>query len=104
MTVRIWIAHVTVVMPGPARCDDEITRVHGAALAVDSSESARAFHNKTQRALGVAVAGGHLARQDELQAGVQRLGDAGLAAQRRVFQDQHAAHGFFSGDNFTCAH
>ena len=41
---------------------------------------------------GVAVARRDLARQDQLQPGVQRLRDARLPAQRRVLEDQHTAH------------
>jgi hypothetical protein len=52
----------------------------------------------------VAVAGRHLTGQDELQPGIQRLRDGGLAAQGRVLQDQHAAHGFFRCDGFAGTH
>jgi len=40
---------------------------------------ARAFDDEAQRRLRVAVARGDLARQDQLQAGVQALRDAGFA-------------------------
>ena len=39
-----------------------------------------------------------LAWQDELQSRVQRLGDARLATQGRVLEDQHAALGLLCGD------
>jgi len=39
-----------------------------------------------------------------LNAGEQCVGDARLPAQRRVFQDQHAALGFFRGDQAARLH
>ncbi len=48
---------VAVVMPGPAGGDDEVTGLHLCALAVHRGVGSVAFDDKTQRALGVAVAG-----------------------------------------------
>ncbi|KAG1361630.1 hypothetical protein G6F61_014249 [Rhizopus arrhizus] len=89
---------VAVVAPGPGRRDDEVARVHGGALAVDGRIGAASFHDEAQRGLRVAVAGRDLAGQDQLQAGIQALRDAGLSRQAGVLQDQDAAHGFFGSD------
>ncbi len=60
-----------MVVPLPARRQNQIERTHHRLLAVDSGESAFALHNEAQRALGVAMARGDFARQDQLQAGIK---------------------------------
>ena len=42
--------------------------------------------------------GGDLAGQDDLQPGIERLGDEGRALEARIFQHQHAAFGLALGD------
>ncbi|MNI69644.1 hypothetical protein D3C73_1254070 [compost metagenome] len=78
--------------------------MHGGALAVDGGVGATAFDDEAQGRLRVAVAGRHFAGQDQLQARVQALRDAGLARQAGVFQDQHAPHGFLGGDQRAGRH
>ena len=91
-------------MPGPGRGDDEVAGAHGGALAIDRRVGAASLDDEAQRGLGVAVAGRDLAGQDQLQAGVQALRDAGLAGQAGVLQDQHAAHGFLGADQRAGGH
>ena len=98
------VGFVAVVVPGPARRDDEVARPHGRALAVHRGVGAGAFDDEAQRALRVAVAGRHLAGKDQLQAGVERLRDRRLAAQLRVLQDQDAAHRLLRRDRLAGAH
>ncbi|MNT04050.1 hypothetical protein D3C72_1386120 [compost metagenome] len=93
-----------MVMPGPRRRDDEIPGMHGGAFAVDGSPGALAFDDKAQRRLRMAVAGGDFAGQDQLQARVQRGGDAGLAGDAGVLQHQHAAHRFLGADDAAGLH
>ncbi|MCY1309916.1 hypothetical protein D9M70_600580 [compost metagenome] len=52
----------------------------------------------------MAMAGRDLAGQDQLQAGVQALRDAGLAGQAGVLQDEHAPHGFLGADERAGGH
>ena len=89
---------VAVVVPGPARRDDEIARLHGRLLALDRGVGAAAFDDEAQRALGVAVRRSHLARHDELQPGVQGVRDLRGALQPGVLEDQHPALGLFRAD------
>ena len=97
-------AVVAVVVEGPRRGDDEVAVAHRRALAVDRGVGAFAVEHQAQRRLGVAVRRRHLARQDQLQAGVERLGDARLAAQGRVLEDQDAALGLLGGDQAAGLH
>src|SRR5262249_61493923 len=48
-------AKIAVVMPGPARREDEITGVHGNALALDGRVRPFAFDDEPQRVRGMAV-------------------------------------------------
>ena len=91
-------AAVPVVVNDSARHDDEAARLHGGAFTVHSGLRALPFDDKTQRTLGVAVAGRDFARQNDPKPRRQRPGDARLPAQRRVFRDQHPAHLLLSGD------
>ena len=85
------VAQVAMVVPGPGRRDDEVAAAHRRAFAIDRGVGTLAVQHQTQRGLRVAMGRRHFARHDELQAGIQRLRDAGLAAQRGIFQDEHAA-------------
>ena len=91
-------AVVAVVVEGPRRRDDEVAVAHRRPLAVDRGVRAFAVENETQRRLGVAMRRRDLARQDQLQPGVERLGDARPAAQRRVLEDEDTALGFLGAD------
>ena len=93
-----------MIVPSPAGGDDEVAGLHGGALAIDSGECAAAFHNEAKCTLGVAVAGGHFAGQNQLQTRIQSLGNAGFAPNAGVFQNQHAAYRLFSSDEFACTH
>ena len=92
------VAVVAVVVEGPRRRDDEVAVAHRRALAVDGRVGALAVEHQAQRRLAVAVRRRHLARQDQLQPGVERLGDARAAAQRRVLEHQDASLGLLGGD------
>ena len=98
------VAGIAVVMPGPRRRDDEITRPHRGALAVDRGVGARALDDEAQRRLRMAVARRDLGWQDELQPGVQALRDARLAAHPRVLEDQHAPHRLLGADQLASLH
>ena len=98
------LAVVAVVVEGPRRGDDEVAVAHRRALAVDRGVGALAVEHQAQRRLGVAVRRRHLAGQDQLQAGVERLGDARLAAQGRVLEDQDAPLGLLGGDQAAGFH
>ena len=95
-----------MVVPGPRGRDHEIARPHRGPLAVDRGVGALAFDDEAQRALGVAMAGRDLARQDELQAGEERMRDARgrVLTQRRVLQNQHATLGLGRGDQTSRFH
>ena len=95
-------AGVAMVVPGPAGRDDEIAGLHRDAFAVHRRIGALAVHDETQRGLRVPVRWRHLARQDQLQTGIERLRDARLSAQRGVLEDQHATHGLLGGDEPPC--
>ena len=77
------VARVAVIVVGPRRRQDEIAGVHRRPLAVDGGVGAGALDDEAQRRGGVPMARRDLAGQDQLQAGVQALRDARLAAQRR---------------------
>lgn len=93
---------VAVVVPGPGRSDDEVARLHAGAFAVHRGVGAVALDDEAQGRLGVPVAGSDLARQDQLQAGVEARGDRRLAGKVRVLQHQHAAHRFLGADQIAC--
>ena len=58
------LARIAVVVKRPRWRDDEVARMHGGPLTVDSGIRAFAFDDKAQRRLGVAVARRNLAGQD----------------------------------------
>ncbi len=97
-------ALVAMVVPGPRGRDDEVARVHGGALAAHGGVGPLAVDDEAQRRLHVAVRGRHLARHDQLQPGIDRLRDRGVAGQRRVLEHQHAAHGLLGGDQVGRLH
>ena len=92
------VAVVAVVVEGPRRRDDEVAVAHRRALAVDRRVGAFAVEHEAQRRLRVAMRRRDLAGQDQLQAGVERLREARLAAQRRVLENEDAPLGFLGGD------
>ena len=63
------VAAVHVLVPGPARRDDEVAFLHRAVLAVDDGGGAVAFDHEAQRIHGVAVRPRLLAGQQDLQRG-----------------------------------
>jgi putative membrane protein len=97
-------AVVAVVVEGPRRRDDEVAEAHRRALAVDGRVGAFAVEHQAQRRLRVPVRRRHLAGQDQLQPGVQRLRDRRLAAQGRVLEDQDAPLGLFGADEAAGVH
>ena len=86
-----WSCHVQLG-------DDEVAWLHHRALAFDRGVGAMPFDDETQCRLGMPMCRRNLAWHDQLQPGEQRMGDRGLAAQSRIFQDQHASFGFLRGD------
>ena len=69
------IARIAMIVERPRRRDDEIARMHRRALTIDRGVGAFALDHHAQRGLGVAMAGRNFARKDELQTGVQAVGD-----------------------------
>src|SRR4051812_6045727 len=57
---------VPVVVPGPARRDDEIAGTHARAFAIHGREGSGTLDDEAQRALGVAVAWRDFTGQDQL--------------------------------------
>ena len=98
------LARIAVVVERPRRRDDEVTRMHGGPLTVDGGICAFAFDDKAQRRLAVTVTRRNLAGQDQLQAGVQAVGDRRRAAQTRVLHHQHAPLSFTGGDEAAGLH
>ena len=93
-----------MVVKRPRWRDDEVARMHGGPLTVDGGIRAFTFDDKAQRRLGVAVARRNLAGQDQLQAGVQTVGDRRRAAQSRVLHHQHTPLRFAGGDEAAGLH
>ena len=84
-------ALVHMLVPGPARRDDEIAFRHRAALAVDHGRGAVALDHEAQRVHGVAMRPRRLARHQDLQCGRQIRGGAGRVAVRLgIDQREHA--------------
>ena len=94
-----FLRGVAVVVDGPVRRQHEVARRHDGLLAVDLGVGALAVEDEADRRRRVAMRRRDLARQDELQAGVERLRDARLAAQQRILQHQHAARRLLGGDD-----
>ena len=89
---------VPVVVPRHRRRDDEVAVVHRRPLAIDGRMRAVAFEHEAQRALRVPVRGSDFARQHQLHAGIEIGRDLRLSAQPGILENQHAALGFFGGD------
>ena len=89
---------VAVIVRRPVGGDEEIAARHEGLLALDRGIGALAVEHEAHRRGDVTVGRGDLARHDHLDAGVERVGDAQLAANAGIFQNEHAALGFFGGD------
>jgi hypothetical protein len=87
-----------VIVPGHRRRDDEIAGFHHGLLSGDRRMRALALEDETQCRLGVTMGGGNFAGQHQLHAGIQQRRDFRLPPQAGVFQDEHAAFGFFGGN------
>ena len=70
-------AFMDVLVPGPARRDDEIAFLHQAALAVDDGVGALALDDEADRVHGVAVRARGFSRQEDLQRGREICRGAG---------------------------
>ena len=90
---RRRVAHVAMVVIGPRRREDEVARVHRRALAVHGGVGAGRFQHEPDRRLRVPMAMRDLARQDQLQAGIEASGRPRLPPGTGVFQDQDPALG-----------
>ncbi len=93
-----FVGLVLVIVPLQRRRQHEIAGIHLEPLAVHRRGRAFALEHEAQRALAVAVLRRDFARQHELDPGIERVGDRGLVGQAGVLQHQHAALGFFGGD------
>ena len=96
-------AVVAVIVPGPGRRHHEVAGLHRQLLARNRRISALALDDEAERTRRMAVRRRDLARHDDLQSGEQRIADESGAAQRRIFQAQHAALGFLLGDQVAGA-
>src|SRR5262245_18045241 len=56
---------VAVIVPGPTRCQYEISRLHIDTLAIDSGIGTRPFNDKTNRSWRMAVSARHFTRQED---------------------------------------
>jgi hypothetical protein len=83
------VARIAMVVIGPRRRQDEIARVHGGALAIDGRVGAAAFDDEPQRGGGMTMATCRFARKNELQPGVQAVGDLRRAAKAGILQHEH---------------
>ena len=92
------ISRVAMIMKCPRRRNDEIARMHRDLLAVDRRVGPLALNNETQGRGRVPVAGGYLARQDQLQAGIKTGCNLGAPSNTWVLQHQHAAFRFVRGN------
>ena len=93
-----------MVVPGPGRGDDEVALFHDRPLAVDRRVGAAALDDEAEGRGGMAVGRRHFARHDELQAGIERLGDAGIAGQAGILEDQDPALRLLGGDESAGFH
>ena len=92
-------AVIAMVMPLPIGRQHQVEGAHHRALAIDGGMGSLAFHDKAQRRLGVAMAGRHLTGQDQLQPGIEAIGDGRSTGQPRIFQDQHPPLGLLGRDH-----
>jgi len=90
-------------MPGHRRRDHEVAGLHRGAFAVDRGERALAFKDKRSADWLCRCAGANVAGNHHLDAGEQRCRDLGLAAQARIFQDQHPPLGLLGGDQLAAS-
>ena len=83
-----------MVVPHAARRQDEVAALHGAFLAVDDGEGAFALDDDARRARRVLVRRRLLAREQQLEADIDRGRDLHRAlAAAGIVQHQHAALG-----------
>ena len=78
----------------PRRRENEVARVHHRPLPFDRRVGAGPLHDEAEGGGGVTMGRSHFAGQNQLEAGIQALCDAGLSAQARVLEHEHAALGF----------
>src|SRR5262245_44523323 len=96
-------AKMTVVMPGPARRENEITGVHGNALALDSRSCTFAFDDEAQLIRCVTMCRSDLAGLDYLQAAIERIVNVASAGESRILQHEYTTFGFFGSDELNRA-
>ncbi|MNS99432.1 hypothetical protein D3C72_1338340 [compost metagenome] len=98
------LGRVAVVVPLAARRQHQVEGLHHRLLAVHRGIGAAALHDEAQGALGMAVSGRDLARQDQLQTGVEAGRDRRQTRQAGVFEDQHPALGLLGADQIARPH
>src|SRR5579863_3567070 len=96
------IAVMAMIMPGHRGRDDEVARPHIGFLAgYGGPRLAIAFDNEAQRRRRMAMRGGALARQNQLQPGIERIENAMRAAEAWILERQDTAIGFARGDELA---
>ena len=99
-----FVTRISMIVPLPVGGQHQIERVHYRFFTVESGVSTTSFHDETQRTLGMAVARGDLAGQNQLEPGIEAAGDRRLPANAWVFEDQDTPLGLFGADQVARPH
>ena len=95
------LARIAVIVRRPVGGDDEVAVRHHRLLAFDRGVGALAFQHEADGGGDMPMHVGDLARQNELDAGEQRIGHARLARHAGILQHQHAALGLLGADHLA---
>jgi hypothetical protein len=90
---------MAVIMPAPARGQNQIAGLHDDPLSFYRRVGALTLDNEAQCVLRVSMCRRDLAGSDHLQPAKQRVGDEAGFRESRILQHQHAAFGLFRGDD-----
>ena len=98
------VGFIPVVVPGPARGDDEVAGFHDRPLALDRGVGAAPLDDEPQCRGRVPVGRRDLPRHDQLQAGEQGVGGRSMPLQPRILQNQHPPLGFLGRNQAAGLH
>jgi len=91
-----------MIVPGPPGRHDEVSGMQYGLFPVYAGVRPRAFDDEAQSVCRVSVRRGNLARQNDLQSGVETLRNAISTGDPRIFQHHHTSLGFLRGDERRC--